>query len=151
MNNYQGISSMTAVGRAAKIFVCAGIGGTILFRLLNSWSYGLFVVGAVIGATIGFVVTMPKVKNESDRTDPSDVDGSAESMSKGELRMLYGELGLDTTASDEEVKTAYREMAKRYHPDFYEDAEANVREAAAERFRRVGEAYALIKYLRGMK
>lgn len=148
---YQENNSMTAAGRAAKIFVCAGIGGTLVFRLLNSWSYGLFVVGAIIGTVVGLLLTMPKVKDESDTFDFSDVEGKAESMSTGELRMLYGELGLDSTASDEEVKTAYREMAKRYHPDFYEDAEANVRDAAAERFRRVGEAYALIKYLRGMK
>ena len=31
----------------------------------------------------------------------------------------YKTLGIDSTASDEEVKKAYRELARKYHPDNY--------------------------------
>ena len=33
----------------------------------------------------------------------------------------YSVLGLDGNASEEEVKRAYRELAKKYHPDNYQD------------------------------
>ena len=140
---------MSNAGRAAIVFVSAGVCGTIAFRMLNSWSFWVFVGGAIVGA---FLCVLPMItKMRKEEYDNSDLEWKSGSMTNEELRFLYGELGLDTSASDDDVKTAYREMAKRYHPDFYEDAEPNVREAAAERFRRIGDAYALIKYIRGMK
>ena len=34
----------------------------------------------------------------------------------------YSVLGIQSTATDEEVKKAYRELAKKYHPDHYADS-----------------------------
>ena len=33
----------------------------------------------------------------------------------------YSVLGVSKNATEEEVKTAYRELARKYHPDNYED------------------------------
>ena len=33
----------------------------------------------------------------------------------------YQVLGVQPSATDEEVKAAYRELAKKYHPDHYND------------------------------
>ncbi|GAB4243433.1 MAG: hypothetical protein Kow00109_19210 [Acidobacteriota bacterium] len=46
----------------------------------------------------------------------------------------YQILGVDEDASSEEIRSAYRRLVRRYHPDLGGDAEA-------EKFRRVQEAY----------
>ncbi len=52
----------------------------------------------------------------------------------------YRELGISPAATDEEIKSAYRQLAKQYHPD------ANPRdEHAAEKMNRVNAAYNMLK------
>ena len=62
----------------------------------------------------------------------------------------YKVLEIDSSATDDEVKKAYRRMAMKYHPDKVTDAAAEMRERATEKFRAVKEAYEHIKSLRGM-
>ena len=52
---------------------------------------------------------------------------------------FYRVLGVTEKASAEEIKKAYRKLAKQYHPDANPD---NAR--AAERFKDIGEAYAVL-------
>jgi molecular chaperone DnaJ len=54
-------------------------------------------------------------------------------------RDLYSVLGVDETASRDEIKKAYRKLAKKYHPD------ANPGDSKAEeRFKEVSEAYEIL-------
>ncbi len=55
------------------------------------------------------------------------------------MRDPYQVLGVSPSASDEEVKTAYRNLAKKYHPDKY--ANSPLAETASEKMKEINEAY----------
>ena len=50
----------------------------------------------------------------------------------------YDVLGVSKTASDDEIKSAFRKLAKQYHPD------VNKEPGAEEKFKEIGEAYAVL-------
>lgn len=50
----------------------------------------------------------------------------------------YSILGVSKTASDDEIKSAYRNLAKKYHPDI------NKEEGAQEKFKEISEAYSVL-------
>ncbi|NLL80370.1 MAG: DnaJ domain-containing protein [Clostridiales bacterium] len=53
---------------------------------------------------------------------------------------LYRVLGISSTATEEEIKKAYRTLSKKYHPD------ANPGDKAAEKhFQEVAEAYSVLQ------
>ena len=62
----------------------------------------------------------------------------------------YTALEIEPSASDEEVKKAYRRMAMKYHPDKVANAGEQIRLQATEKFRMINEAYEHIKKARGM-
>lgn len=53
-------------------------------------------------------------------------------------RDYYEVLGIDRGASADEIRAAYRRLAKEYHPDINKSAEAE------ERFKEINEAYAIL-------
>ena len=57
----------------------------------------------------------------------------------------YKILEIETDASDEEVKKAYRRMAMKYHPDKLATMGEEFQQAGQEKFRKVNEAYQAIK------
>jgi DnaJ like chaperone protein len=63
----------------------------------------------------------------------------------------YEVLEIPATATDDEVKKAYRRMAMKYHPDKVAGVGEEVQKAAAEKFRKVQQAYETIQKERGMK
>ena len=51
----------------------------------------------------------------------------------------YKTLGVEKNASADQIKSAYRRLAKQYHPDLHpNDA------AAAEKFKEINEAYSVV-------
>ncbi|MFQ6752406.1 MAG: molecular chaperone DnaJ [Clostridia bacterium] len=50
----------------------------------------------------------------------------------------YSTLGVGKNASDDEIKSAYRQLAKKYHPDLNKAPEA------AEKFKEINEAYSVL-------
>lgn len=62
----------------------------------------------------------------------------------------YTALEILPTATDEEVKKAYRRMAMKYHPDKVANAGENIRQQATDKFRAINEAYEHIKSIRGL-
>lgn len=63
----------------------------------------------------------------------------------------YTVLEIEVTATDDEVKRAYRRMAMKYHPDKVANAGEEIRRQATEKFRTINRAYEHIKTLRGIK
>ena len=61
-----------------------------------------------------------------------------------------GVLEISPSATDNEVRTAYRKMAMKNHPDKVATLGPDVQKAAEEKFRQVQEAYETIKKERGM-
>jgi len=51
----------------------------------------------------------------------------------------YETLGVARGATEADIKSAYRKLARKYHPD------VNKEKDAEERFKEVGEAYAVLK------
>lgn len=62
----------------------------------------------------------------------------------------YKILEIAKTASDEEVKKAYRTMAKKYHPDRVNTQDEAIKKGAEEKFKQVQKAYEEIQRERGM-
>ena len=67
-----------------------------------------------------------------------------------ETSSAYTVLEVSPSATDDEVRAAYRKMAMKNHPDKVATLGPDVQKAAAEKFRQVQEAYEAIKKERGM-
>lgn len=62
------------------------------------------------------------------------------------IKNPYTILGVKEDATDEQIKAAYRELAKKYHPDNYQDSP--LKDLANEKMQEVNEAYDEIQRLR---
>jgi DnaJ like chaperone protein len=62
----------------------------------------------------------------------------------------YKILEIEKTATDDEVKKAYRTMAKKYHPDRVITENEAIKRGAEEKFKQVQKAYEEIQAERGL-
>ncbi len=56
-----------------------------------------------------------------------------------EFKDYYATLGVEPSAGDAEIKTAYRRLARKYHPDVSKEA------GAEEKFKAINEAYEALR------
>jgi DnaJ like chaperone protein len=75
---------------------------------------------------------------------------SIESMFVANTDAAYKILEVEPTATEEELKKAYRKMAVKYHPDKVHYLGADVQNAAKEKFQKVSVAWEIIKKQRGI-
>lgn len=61
----------------------------------------------------------------------------------------YKALEIESTATEEEIKKAYRRMAMKFHPDKVANLGEDVKKSATEKFRAINEAYESLKKQRG--
>ena len=66
-------------------------------------------------------------------------------------KAAYEVLEIPKSATDDEVKKAYRRMAMKYHPDKVAHLGEDVQKAANEKFKKVQQAYEAVQQERGMK
>ena len=62
------------------------------------------------------------------------------------MRDPYEVLGVPSSATDEEVKKAYRNLARKYHPDNYHDSP--LADVAQEKMKEINEAYEAVQSMR---
>lgn len=62
------------------------------------------------------------------------------------MKNPYSVLGVEPTATDEEIKAAYRALARKYHPDKYQDSD--LAEMAGEKMKEINAAYEAIQEMR---
>jgi len=79
----------------------------------------------------------------------SDFD-SIKAMFVPDTDSAYKVLEIDPSASDEEVRKAYRRMAAKYHPDKVGHLGEEVQDAAKRKFQDLQSAYEKVKKQRGM-
>ncbi len=82
-------------------------------------------------------------------SDRSYSGGSGRSQSAGSYdKDPYRVLGIDSSATDDEVRRAYRRMAMKYHPDRVAGMSEEIQRNAAEQMKEINRAYEVIKQRR---
>ena len=56
-----------------------------------------------------------------------------------QFKDYYDTLGVEATAGEAEIKTAYRRLARKYHPDVSKE------KGAEDRFKAINEAYEVLR------
>lgn len=91
------------------------------------------------------------IKRIASLLDVPDADfESLKNMFYRDANSDYHVLGIEPSATEEEIKKAYRQMAIRYHPDKVIHMGEEYQKGAKEKFQKLQEAYENIKKARGI-
>ena len=83
--------------------------------------------------------------DDSSYSSGSGRSGGSRSASSTYNKDPYRVLGIDSSATDDEVKKAYRRMAMKYHPDRVAGMSEEMQRNAAEQMKEINQAYEVIK------
>lgn len=76
---------------------------------------------------------------------------SVKNMFYRDVNSDYKILGVEPTATDDEIKKAYRQMAIKFHPDKVASMGEDFQRGAKEKFQQIQDSYEAIKKSRGFK
>jgi len=65
------------------------------------------------------------------------------------LQEAYNILGIEATATIDEIKQAYRKKVKEYHPDLVENLGNDIKDLAQQKIKEINQAYELIQKEKG--
>lgn len=102
--------------------------------------------GAVSRAEVDLIRRIAHLLNVSDK----DLESISAMFGRTDLAQAYRILEVDPAADDDEVKKAYRRMAMKHHPDKVGTMGEEVQRAAAEKFKKVQEAWERVRSARGI-
>ena len=92
------------------------------------------------------------IKNIAQKLGVSQTDfESLKNMFYRDVNSDYKILGVDASATDDQIKKAYRKMAIAHHPDKVASMGEEYQKGAQEKFMKIQEAYENIKKKRGFK
>ena len=115
--------------------------GFLLGLLLGRGRPPLIIVGLVLGHLWDIGVLTGSYRAKPERPPPPAAPAADDP---------YALLGIDASASDEELEQAYRRRMSEYHPDRVANAAKEIRDIADRRAREINQAYDRIKRERGL-
>jgi DnaJ like chaperone protein len=130
--------------------VCAQIRGNMEYPSRLQLIHFLFGVSMADGQVHSEEVRIIEQIAEYMRIQPADFI-SIRSMFYADRDSDYKILEIDSNATDEEVRKAYRKMAVKYHPDKVSHLGEDYQRDAKEKFQKMQEAYENIKKERNMR
>ena len=99
-------------------------------------------VAIIVGcAVIGFIVVSLIIEAVGWKTKRRNDFGNEKSTSGDESAVWFEVLGVPPTASIDEIKAAFRERARQYHPDRVEGLGPELREIAEKKMKQLNGAY----------
>ena len=92
-------------------------------------------IAGPVGAALGLLVGHTVEKNPELLEKHLMGDG---------LKPHYDVLQVPYSAGREEIKSAYKRLARKYHPDKFADADPVIEELAREKMSKINEAYRVV-------
>lgn len=109
-----------------------------VFGAIIGWLLLRHPIGAVIGVALGHVLDAGWLTGAAGSKRSSDAQGEDKNPALSEA---YKVLGLQPSATDEEIERAYRRMISDYHPDKVAGSAEEIKALAEQRSRAINQAY----------
>ena len=109
----------------------------------------LFGIANAKGSVLTIELNLIEAISRNMGVSTSDFNSIKSMFVKADADSAYKILGISPSATDDEVKKAYRKMAVENHPDKVAYLGEDVQRAAKEKFQKINEAYEAIKKQRG--